>query len=78
MQDLIEDLALLTLPTSWVAEALLLVLVEALDSVLALQVEMCHSVEPQELEDEEALVDFQARRVPSDVLPQRLEAWETA
>lgn len=60
------------------ARALKVVLVEALDSVLALQVEMGHSVEPQELAEEEALVDFQARRVPSDALPQRLEELETA
>lgn len=56
----------------------MLFLVEALDSVLALQVEMGHSVEAQELVEEEALVDFQARRIPSDSLPQRLEKLETA
>lgn len=60
------------------ARALKVVLVEALDSVLALQVEMGHSVEPQELVEEEELVDFQAHRVPSDTLPQRLEELETA
>lgn len=51
------------------AQALNLVLVEALDSVLALQVEMGHSVEPQTPVEVEALVDS---------LPQRLEALKMA